>query len=103
MDINVPNRKQKKTNEKMSRVFYQQSTNDNEKHSGAVKLLLTSVGNDRTSRNKKWWRFFKWLPTPKAFKFSSRSAAFSENIVDIQCNREEYSLTPCYVGNHRLV
>ncbi|XP_015117113.1 pyrokinin-1 receptor-like [Diachasma alloeum] len=64
------------------------------------------VGLMRTTevRRKKWWRFFKWIPGKKVFKFNSTTAGFGEGITDFEGKREEYSMTTCYVAKeHRFV
>ncbi|XP_008548422.1 pyrokinin-1 receptor [Microplitis demolitor] len=59
----------------------------------------------KASNDKKLWRFLKWLPTGGVFKFAKSSTRNCESVVsDIESNREEYSMTTCYVaGEHRLV
>lgn len=60
----------------------------------------------RINNDKKWWRFFKWLPAGGVFKFTknSRQNPGESAVSDIESNREEYSMTTCYIaGEHRLV
>lgn len=75
--------------------------NKNDQRNRTSYIGLERAGGERS---KKWWRFFKWIPGHKVFKFNTTGTNFGDAITDIESKREEYSMATCYVtGEHRFV
>ncbi|XP_034949889.1 pyrokinin-1 receptor-like [Chelonus insularis] len=94
----------------------QKNENDNKSVSinGDIIKNKETIGNmNNKSKNfglpsvneKKWWRMFKWLPGTTMLKLTKRPRNYVDVVIsDIESNREEYSMTTCYIaGEHRSV
>uniref|UniRef100_A0A6V7KG55 Uncharacterized protein n=1 Tax=Bracon brevicornis TaxID=1563983 RepID=A0A6V7KG55_9HYME len=63
-----------------------------------IAAKYANTTNVKRTTGKKWWRLFKWIPMPKVLRIDITNINTGDGIADIECSREEYSMTARYIA-----